>query len=141
VIDWEDMLPLYVMANLLEKFFFPKWQHVLTMWLTHNPNFDEISNWYRGWKGMIPIQLRNQPAIKGFENFSCDSIFFFNSSFAGKLNDALQLMNRAAMAVSQNQSLAFLTAQPPPPPPPTHREAQEVRLIFIVLHRVLIFSL
>jgi hypothetical protein len=40
-------------------------------------------------------------------------------------------MNRAAMAVSQNQSLAFLTAQPPPPPPPTHREAQEVRLTII----------
>ncbi|XP_059486517.1 septin-interacting protein 1 [Neocloeon triangulifer] len=107
VIQWEELMPLYAMATLLEKFFFPKWLHVLTMWLTHNPNFDEVGNWFRGWKGMIPVLLRNQPAVKA------------------KLNDALQLMNRAAVAVSQNQSLAFLTV-PPPPPPPTQREAHEI---------------
>ncbi|CAB3360945.1 Hypothetical predicted protein [Cloeon dipterum] len=107
VIEWNELMPLYAMTTLLEKFFFPQWLHVLTMWLSHSPNFDEIKNWYLGWKNLIPTLIKNQPVVKG------------------KLTEALQLMNRAADAVSRNQSLAFLTA-PPPPPPPTQREAQEL---------------
>lgn len=53
--------------------------------------------------------------------------------FAAKLRDALQLMNQAALATKQNQSLAFLATPPPPPPPPPgvpHRDSpHEVRQI------------
>lgn len=59
------MLPPYTMAGLLEKFFFPKWLQVLRFWLKHNPNFDEIRNWYNGWRKLVSDNLQAQPTVKG----------------------------------------------------------------------------
>jgi tuftelin-interacting protein 11 len=35
------------------------------MWLTHAPNYDEIGNWYRGWKSMLSETLLAHPSVKG----------------------------------------------------------------------------
>lgn len=64
---------------------------------------------------------------------------------SGKLHDALQLMNRAALATKQNQNLAFLTAPPPPPPPPPvppRRETPQEVCLFSsnILYRILSFT-
>ncbi|XP_067004991.2 tuftelin-interacting protein 11 [Anabrus simplex] len=83
VMDWEDLIPVYSMASLLERFFFPKWLQILTMWLNHSPNYDEITNWYVGWKGMVSENLLAQPAVK--EQF----------------RKALEVMNRAVTTPGQ----------------------------------------
>lgn len=77
VIEWKELLPVHTMANLLDKFFFPKWLQVLAMWLNHNPNYEQITNWYMGWKGMLDNKLLDEPVIK--EHFK----------------KALNIMNRA----------------------------------------------
>lgn len=64
VMAWEDIIPLPIMANLLEKNFFPHWQQVLCAWLTHNTNYEEVTKWYMGWKSMFSEALLNYPVIK-----------------------------------------------------------------------------
>lgn len=64
VMDWEGLLPVFSLAGLLERCFFPNWLQVLNMWLASNPNYDAICSWYMGWKGMFSEALLAQPGIK-----------------------------------------------------------------------------
>lgn len=73
VMAWQDMIPEPCMVTLLEKNFFPKWLQVLYTWLTHNPNYEEVTKWYTGWKSMLPASLLAHPIIKGTY---LDSFFF-----------------------------------------------------------------
>lgn len=61
---WQPVLPQHHMVNLLEFRFFPAWQRVLQHWLSNNPNFDEVTRWYLGWKvrqaDLHPLDLRLQ---------------------------------------------------------------------------------
>ena len=65
VVSWEDMIPVTSMANMLEKCFFPKWHQVLSTWLNNNPNYEEVTNWYKGWKSMFSESLLELQLIKG----------------------------------------------------------------------------
>ncbi|OXU25035.1 hypothetical protein TSAR_000542 [Trichomalopsis sarcophagae] len=82
VYDWKDLIPIHIMASLLDKFFFPKWLQVLGLWLNHSPNYEQVTNWYTGWKGMLSDKLLAEPIIK--DHF----------------RKALEMMNRA-VTVSQ----------------------------------------
>lgn len=63
---------------------------VLCSWLSNNPNYEEITKWYLGWKGMLSEQLLSHPVIKE------------------KLNEALDIMNRAvASGLGQCVSLSL----------------------------------
>lgn len=62
---WQDMIPEPCMVTLLEKNFFPKWLQVLYTWLTHSPNYEEVTKWYTGWKAMLPPSLLTHAVIKG----------------------------------------------------------------------------
>ncbi|TRY84761.1 hypothetical protein DNTS_027444 [Danionella cerebrum] len=77
VMDWEGMLSISSMVGLLEKNFFPKWIQVLCSWLSNNPNYEEITKWYLGWKGLFSENVLSHPQVKE------------------KLNEALDIMNRA----------------------------------------------
>ncbi|XP_054276836.1 tuftelin-interacting protein 11-like [Macrosteles quadrilineatus] len=77
VMEWQELLPSHVLASLLDKSFFPKWLQVLTLWLNLNPNYDQVTNWYTGWKSVLPEPLLNEPVIKEH------------------LRSALELMNRS----------------------------------------------
>ncbi|RZB66647.1 sip1/TFIP11 interacting protein [Asbolus verrucosus] len=107
VMDWSDMLSVGNMTLILDKFFFPRWRQTLAMWLNHNPNYAEVTDWYTGWKNMLSEELLAQPTIK--ENF----------------HNALEIMNRAVNIGQQpgaKESISYLTSMennaPPPPPPP-----------------------
>ncbi|KYQ55054.1 Tuftelin-interacting protein 11 [Trachymyrmex zeteki] len=41
VYEWRELIPVHIMAGLLDKFFFPKWLQVLALWLNHSPNYDQ----------------------------------------------------------------------------------------------------
>ncbi|CAL1280519.1 unnamed protein product [Larinioides sclopetarius] len=99
VMAWMDMMPEPCMVTLLEKNFFPKWLQVLYTWLTHSPNYEEVTKWYTGWKSMLPPSLLAHPVIK--EQF----------------RQALDIMNRAVSAPQgllgqqpgAKESMAYLT--------------------------------
>ncbi len=47
---WHAVLPQHHMVNLLEFRFFPAWHRVLHHWLSSQPDFEEVTRWYLGWK-------------------------------------------------------------------------------------------
>lgn len=75
VMDWHEMIPSHSLANLLNKHFFPEWLKVLRLWLSNNPNFDEIREWISGWEMIIPDRLKSESLIKGMHFFVLESIF------------------------------------------------------------------
>lgn len=46
--EWHELISPLVMAQILDKYFFPKWMQTLVLWLNQAPNFDEVSRWYSG---------------------------------------------------------------------------------------------
>ncbi|CAG9854049.1 unnamed protein product [Phyllotreta striolata] len=93
VMDWSDMLSVGNMTLILDKFFFPRWLQTLALWLNHNPNYTQVTEWYSGWKRMLSDELLNQPTIK--ENF----------------HKALEMMNRAVNIGQQpgaKESISYL---------------------------------
>lgn len=47
---WADVMPLGLLAALLERALFPQWQALLYHWLSHGADIDEVTRWYLGWK-------------------------------------------------------------------------------------------
>eukprot|EP00607_Mallomonas_marina_P010227 CAMPEP_0182421438 /NCGR_PEP_ID=MMETSP1167-20130531/6845_1 /TAXON_ID=2988 /ORGANISM="Mallomonas Sp, Strain CCMP3275" /LENGTH=383 /DNA_ID=CAMNT_0024598601 /DNA_START=20 /DNA_END=1171 /DNA_ORIENTATION=+ len=80
VMVWADLLPRLHFVSLLEGEFFLKWTQVLVTWLNANPDFEEVTNWYLGWKSEFSQELLEEPHI-----LAC-------------FNSALQLMSDALTA-------------------------------------------
>ncbi|PWA43553.1 GC-rich sequence DNA-binding factor domain-containing protein [Artemisia annua] len=43
---------------------FNKWQEVLYQWLRSKPNFQEVTNWYLGWRDLIPTELLSNEHVR-----------------------------------------------------------------------------
>lgn len=70
VLAWHGALPLGRLVSLLEKGFFPKWHQVLYHWLSHSPNFEEVTRWYLGWKGLLPQEVVDQERCRCHFNYA-----------------------------------------------------------------------
>ncbi|VAI13034.1 septin and tuftelin-interacting protein 1 homolog 1 [Triticum aestivum] len=58
VMIWASAVPVHHMVHMLEVDFFSKWQQVLYHWLcSPNPDSNEITNWYKDWRGLFPPEL------------------------------------------------------------------------------------
>jgi tuftelin-interacting protein 11 len=57
-------VPLSAIVSLLQREFFPKWFHVLKLWLAHDPDYDEITEWYLGWKAVFPAPVMADAYVK-----------------------------------------------------------------------------
>ncbi|CAO1370346.1 unnamed protein product [Diamesa hyperborea] len=90
--EWNELISPLVMANTLDKYFFPKWMQTLVMWLNQSPNFDEVSRWYSGWKGMMSEGVLRQTNIS--EHF----------------RRALELMQRSTGVVVSDPVLTSITS-------------------------------
>ncbi|GAB0089097.1 Septin-interacting protein 1 [Sergentomyia squamirostris] len=62
--EWHELLSPMMMAQLLDKYFFPKWMQTLVIWLNQSPNLDQVSRWYSGWKGVLSEEVLQQTVIK-----------------------------------------------------------------------------
>lgn len=67
--DWSDLINVVTMTHLLDKCFFQRWLQTLALWLNHNPDYVQVTEWYSGWKRMLSEQLLAQPTIKGNDYF------------------------------------------------------------------------
>lgn len=46
VLSWRKLLRSSILSQLLETSFFDKWLDALYVWLTHDPNFDQVAEWF-----------------------------------------------------------------------------------------------
>ncbi|XP_078177638.1 GC-rich sequence DNA-binding factor-like protein with Tuftelin interacting domain-containing protein [Carex rostrata] len=64
VMMWANAIPVHHMVHLLEFGFFNKWHQVLYHWLCSNPDYNEVWNWYMGWKTIFPEELLANERIR-----------------------------------------------------------------------------
>lgn len=43
--------------------FFPKWLNILYEWLTSDPNYEEVGQWYTWWQSVFPAELNSEPVM------------------------------------------------------------------------------
>jgi len=108
VMAWEkELQPPHLLFALLEAHFFPKWHHTLQTWLLADPNFEEVSAWYLGWKNLFSADLQAHERMR--RHFTA----------------ALDMMNQALSGAAPQLPI-FATAPPPQqPPPPAAAPARE----------------
>ena len=95
VMSWKNILPHQHFVSLMEKSFFPRWIQVLRKWLCNQPNYDEVTKWYIGWKSMFSEDLLANATIKA------------------QFNRALDIMNHAVTGTLQpgaRENIAYLTS-------------------------------
>uniref|UniRef100_A0A093XTI7 G-patch domain-containing protein n=1 Tax=Talaromyces marneffei PM1 TaxID=1077442 RepID=A0A093XTI7_TALMA len=57
VLKWKDLYKPKVFGLLLVAEFFPKWHNILYIWLTNDPNFEEVAEWFTWWRSQVPADL------------------------------------------------------------------------------------
>ena len=62
-LQWAQFFKPKVFATVLVSAFFPKWLKTLHMWLTADPNYEEVGQWYEWWHGVFPEKLNEEPVI------------------------------------------------------------------------------
>ncbi|KAH0553405.1 hypothetical protein GP486_006524 [Trichoglossum hirsutum] len=63
VLKWNDFFRPSVMGELLIAEFFPKWHNILHLWLTSDPNYKEVGEWFTWWKGRFPEEVNEVKAV------------------------------------------------------------------------------
>ncbi|KAI5308736.1 hypothetical protein KEM55_004984, partial [Ascosphaera atra] len=54
VLRWQAYFKPSTIGALLVADFFPKWHAILHLWLTSDPNYEEVGQWFSWWKAQIP---------------------------------------------------------------------------------------
>lgn len=57
VFKWKDLFKPNVTGLLLVAEFFPKWHNILYIWLTNDPNYEEVGEWFSWWRTQIPEEI------------------------------------------------------------------------------------
>ncbi len=63
VLAWKDFFPAKVIGQLLVIEFFPKWLTILHVWLTSEPNYEEVGQWFTWWKSQIPTEINQLGSV------------------------------------------------------------------------------
>lgn len=124
VYEWKDLIPPHIMAGLLDKFFFPKWLQVLALWLNHSPNYDQVTNWYMGWKGMLSEKLLAEPLVK--EHFK-KALDMMNRAVSAPQSHQPGALEQVSYLTSLERTQSTMSQMPPIAQPRMERLAEAVR--------------
>ncbi|KAL4976673.1 GC-rich sequence DNA-binding factor-like protein-domain-containing protein [Aspergillus desertorum] len=54
ILKWKDWFQPNVLALLFVAEFFPKFHQILYVWLTNDPNYEEVAEWFTWWRSQFP---------------------------------------------------------------------------------------
>lgn len=92
--EWNELLNAQFVAQLLDKYFFPRWMQTLVIWLNQSPNLDQVARWYSGWKGLLSDEVQQEVVVKEH------------------LRRALEIMHRATGSAMPAQPQVEVVSQP-----------------------------
>lgn len=127
VFAWMPFFRVSTFAQLIDAEFFPKWLNVLHQWLTSQPNFGEVQEWYTFWTDVFPEELRGSVQVrKGFNrgldmmnralDLGADAAVMLPAPAAGPVKPVKEKVK----AVPKKNGVEVL-----PPPETTFRDAVE----------------
>lgn len=64
VLRWKDFFKPNVMGMVLVSDFFPKWHEILYIWLTNDPNHEEVGEWFSWWQTQIPAKINDLTMVQ-----------------------------------------------------------------------------
>jgi tuftelin-interacting protein 11 len=64
VLRWKNFFKPNVMGMLLVADFFPKWHEILYIWLTNDPNHEEVGEWFSWWQTQIPAEINDLAMVQ-----------------------------------------------------------------------------
>ena len=106
------MIPIQHFVMLLDRHFFPKWFQVFSRWLSSQPNYDEVVNWYSGWKKRIGPELNAEVKIKCHFNTALDMM---NHTVSGTYQPSMyERRSDIPMAVDPVMARSILNASNAP---------------------------
>lgn len=63
LLAWQPFFKPEKLARVLLDAFFPEWLNILHLWLTSDPNYDEIGQWFEWWQTQIPASISEVPSV------------------------------------------------------------------------------
>ncbi|OCK80303.1 G-patch domain-containing protein [Lepidopterella palustris CBS 459.81] len=63
VLKWNSFFKPSIMAQLLLAEFFPQWLNVLHLWLTSEPDYEEVGQWFTWWREQFPDEINAVRAV------------------------------------------------------------------------------
>ena len=72
IMSWHQLVPRLHFVCLLEGEFFPRWLQILGYWLSNAPDFDEVTQWYLGWKSLFPEDVILDETVSKFFNYALE---------------------------------------------------------------------
>ncbi|KAI9673218.1 MAG: hypothetical protein M1817_003081 [Caeruleum heppii] len=63
VLKWQSFFRPKIMGQLMLSEFFPKWHNILYLWMTAEPNYEEVGQWFTWWKEQMPESVNAVPAV------------------------------------------------------------------------------
>jgi tuftelin-interacting protein 11 len=62
---WLDIVPVALIARVLETSLFPQWNAALRKWMrSPECDFNEVLQWYQGWRTLLPETVREQGLVQ-----------------------------------------------------------------------------
>lgn len=78
---WIGVIPAANLSALLVGELFPKWLDVLYHWLSANPDLDEVTEWYLGWKSLFPEAVSEEATVQAQFHLALDMM---DASISGR---------------------------------------------------------
>ncbi|CBF81630.1 hypothetical protein AN5578.2 [Aspergillus nidulans FGSC A4] len=59
ILKWKDWFQPNVLGLLFVAEFFPKFHQILYIWLTNDPNYEEVAEWFTWWRSQFPTGIND----------------------------------------------------------------------------------
>ncbi|KAL3479125.1 GC-rich sequence DNA-binding factor-like protein-domain-containing protein [Aspergillus californicus] len=113
VLKWKGWFQHNVLGLLFVAEFFPKFHQILYIWLTNDPNYEEVAEWFTWWRSQFPPEINDLVIIDEEWNKAL-----------GTMDLAAQLGDRAAAELPAPTTITAPSNKPSQPPTPNYPTQQ-----------------
>ncbi|KAL4945385.1 hypothetical protein BDV06DRAFT_184787 [Aspergillus oleicola] len=115
IFKWKDWFQPNVLGLLFVAEFFPKFHQILYIWLTNDPNYEEVAEWFTWWRSQFPSEINDLAIVDEEWNTALRTM-----DLAAQLGDraASELPQPSTSTSTSKPSAAQSSQKKPPQEPP-----------------------